>query len=134
MPRTLSDLAEVYNAEATVLASAIRAATNNSPDQTNLSANGIAIIFDITIVPGTDTVQLIVQGKDPASGKYIDFFADAAQVGVVTRTVIIHPNVGAAADGVDNTRSYPIPRTWRVRIVHVGTGNFTYSVGAIYIL
>ncbi len=121
------------NEEATPLASAVRSATTNGPDQTNFNAKGIAVFFDIAVVPGTDTVQLVVQGKDPATGAYVDFFVDAAQVAVAKRTVIIYPNAGAAADGVDATRAYPIPRTFRIRIVHVGVGSFTYSVGMSFI-
>lgn len=115
--------------EVTVLASAVRAATNNTADQRNYNSKGILVVFDVTVVPTIDTVQLILQAKDPASGKYIDLFVDATQVAVVTRSVIIRPGTGAAADGIDATRDYSVPRTFRIRIVHVGVGNFTYSVG-----
>ncbi len=127
----------------TILASVVRAATNNSPDQINrkgdtvhlgAEAKGVILVFDITIVPAIDTVQLIIQGKDELSGKYYDLWVDAAQVAVTTRVVIIYPAAMTAADGIDAVREYPIPRTWRVRIVHVGTGDFTYSVGASYVM
>ncbi len=130
----LQEISLVYdNEEVIPLASAIRDATTNAADQTNYNAKGIIVFFDITVVPGTDTVQLVVQGKDPASGDYIDLLVDSTQVAVAKRTVVIYPNAYAAADGVDVTRTYPIPRTFRIRIAHVGTGNFTYSVGMSFI-
>lgn len=121
------------NTEETVLASAVRSATNNSADSINRNARGLYIVFDITAVPGVQTVTLTVTGKDPVSGKYITLLTGAAEVAVATKTYLVYPGAGAAANGVNVVNGFPLPRTWRVTITHSGAGNFTYSVGAMLI-
>lgn len=117
--------------EATALASAVRAATNASADLTNFNGTGAIVTLDITVVPGVDTVQLVVEGKDAVSGKYYTLVQDAAQAGAVTRVAQVHPGVGAAAGGISVSASFVLPRVWRVRVVHSAATNFTYSVGVV---
>jgi len=119
------------NQDQTILASAVRAATNNSADFTNYNARGLHLVFDITAVPGVDTVTLTLQGKDALSGKYYTILAGSAQVGVATVVMRVYPGLTAAANLTANDI---LPRTWRVSVAHSGAGNFTYSVGASLIL
>ena len=92
------------------------------------------VILDVTTVPGTDTIQLVVQGKDPVSGNYVDLASETAVTTSGTRSAVIYPGAGTVAtDGVTVSRPYPLPRTWRARVVHSGSGNFIYSIGASYI-
>jgi len=122
------------NTELTVLASAARTASINSNDQINYNARGVMVWFNITVVPGVDTVQLLIQIKDPVSGTYSTILTDTAQSAIGTRVAAIYPAIAAAAEDVNIVRGYPLPRTWRVRIVHSAATSFTYSVGAALIL
>lgn len=117
-------------ATGTVLASAVRAATNQSADQTNYSSHGLIVVLNITAVPGVDTITPTVQGKDPVSGSYYTLLAGAAQVATGTIILRVNPSMIAVANTV---AADMIPRTWRVSMAHSAASNFTYSVGAIYI-
>ena len=119
------------NVPTTVLASAIRAATNQSADIVNYNGRGLHLVFDITVVPTVDTVTLTIQGKDELSGKYYTILAGAAQVAVGTVVMRIYPSLTAVAN---LTASDILPRTWRVSVTHSAATNFTYSVGASVIL
>lgn len=119
------------NVEVTALGSAARTATTNSADMTNDAGRGLDLTFDITAVPGVQTVTLTIQGKDPASGKYYTLLAGAAQSATGTLRMRVYPGLTAAAN-VDANGS--LPKTWRVSVAHSGAGSFTYSVGGSVLL
>lgn len=108
------------------LISGVRAATNQTADQTNEHSGGIVVTFDITAVPGATTVTLSIEDKDPVSGKYVAVLTGAAEVAVATRQYTLHPGIVEAAN---SKVALPLPRTWRIKVTHSGAGNFTYSVG-----
>lgn len=118
---------------ATLLASAVRAATQTLADQDSFNLRGAYVTLDITAVPGVDTVQLVIEGKDAASGKYFVLAQDVAQAAIGTRTILVLPGAGAAAGGVNVAASFALPRLWRARVVHSAATNFTYSLGVGYI-
>ena len=119
------------NTDVTQLASAARTASTNGPDQTNFNSKGVIITLDVTVDPGGgETLQLLVQHKDAVSSAYESLLDDGANATPGRRTVIVYPGVGAAANDVDTVNGYPLPRTWRVRVVHSAGGSWTYSVGA----
>lgn len=124
--RNTEDLTK-ENRALTVLASAVRAATNNSEDQKNRDAKGLHLIIDMTAVPGVDTVTFTIQGKDPLSGKYYTLLASAAIVAASTVVLKVYPGLTAAANLV---ASDVLPADWRVLATHSAGSNFTYSVGA----
>lgn len=119
------------NVEATLLASAVRAGTTNSSDQTNYNARGVMVFFNVTAVPGGDTVQCRLQVKDPVSGTYMDVMAPAATAVTGLFVYVFYP--GAGTNTVTETSQAPLPRTWRASIVHSAGTNFTYSVAACLI-
>ncbi len=125
-PRNTEDLTQ-ENRALTILASAVRAASNNSADQKNRDAKGLHLIIDVTAVPGVDTVTFTIKGKDPLSGKYYTILASAAIVGVSTVVLRVYPGLTAAANLVAND---VLPADWRVEVTHSAGTNFTYSVGA----
>lgn len=110
-----------------VLASAIRAATNNSGELANNAARGLDLIIDMTAVPTVDTVTFTIQGKDPVSGKWYDILASAAIVAVSTVVLRVYPGATVTANVSANAC---LPRAWRVLATHSAGTNFTYSVGA----
>lgn len=109
------------NFEETILVSAVRNANTNSADFTNHNGGDLVVFLNITAVTAAQTVQLFVDGRDPVSGGYLALgqLAATGAVGIVGGNL-----------AVIFTLSSMLPRTWRVRIVHSGAGNFTYSVGA----
>jgi len=122
------------NTEIQILASAARTATAIGADVENDDFKGVLCILDITVVPGVDTVQLVIEGKDPVSNKYFTLSQDAAQVGIGTRTVLVYPGASDGGGFISAENGVPLPETWRARVVHVGVGSFTYSLGAIHLI
>lgn len=119
------------NHEVTALVSAVRAASTNSADLVNYNARGVHLEFDITAVPGGDTVTLTIQGKSTLTGKYYTILAGAAQVAGATIIMRVYPGLVAAGNLAANDI---LPRIWRVSIAHSAGTNFTYSVVGNYIL
>ncbi len=123
------------NTEITVLATAARTASTNSADLINYNARGVIITLDVTTDPaGGETLQLLVQYKDAESSAYEIILDDGANATPGRRTVIVYPGTAGSANDVTSTTGYPLPRIWRVRIVHSAGGTWNYSVGASLIL
>lgn len=120
-----------------VLASAVRAASTNSADFTNVGAKGIAICLDITNIAVATTLTLEVDWKDPSSGNYEQLAVAAAAVGAVSvNTYILYPTnmtIPAGGSGIVELFEVPLPTTWRIRVVHSDANNITYSVGVSYL-
>lgn len=115
------------NAELTLLASAARTATLDSPDQDNPEAKGVHVIIDVTLDPALASVVPTIQGKDPASGKYQDILEGVAITATGTTVLKVYPGIAASANVA---ASDILPKTWRVRMAHADADSITYSVGA----
>lgn len=123
------------NTEITVLATASRTSSTNSADLTNYNHKGVLITLDVTTDPGSgETLQLLVQHKDAESSKYEILLDDGANATPGTRSVIIYPGTAGSGNDIVSTAGYPLPRTWRVRVVHSASGSWAYTVGASMIL
>lgn len=110
------------------LASAVKAATQTLADQTNRSHKGIQVTLDVTVVPGTDTVTLSIQRKDPTSGKYSTILAAAARVATGTDVLTVYPSI---PDEANLRQAQVLPDTFRLLVTHSAASNFTYSVGYV---
>lgn len=129
------------NIEATALASAARSSSTPTSDQTNYNGRGIQLTLDITATPNnTETLQVVIEEKDPVSGKYVQIAAFAALTASVlgatpsTATYVYTLCAGASetiAAANHEVQALPAPRTWRGRVVHSAGGSWTYSVGAV---
>lgn len=107
-------------------ASAIRNATLVGDDNVKVSGNhGVKAVIDVTAVPGVDTVQLIIEGKDPQSGGYYTILAQVAQAGAGRYVLTVLPGIAAAANV---SASDSLPDVYRARVVHSAGTNFTYSL------
>lgn len=133
------------NHEATLLASAARTATTNSPDQTNYNGRGIHVSIDVT-VEGPATLAIKIQGKHSVGGTYYDIVDFGTVYTAATdapgpKTVSLYPgiltadHVGVGA-GVSGTigKSAVLPRTWRAVVTHADATTCTYSLSAVTIL
>lgn len=121
------------NHDLILLASAVRGATTNSANQLNYNARGVILYWDVTVVPGADTVTLTICAWDAVGSNWEILLTGGAEVGVGAFCYMVYPGAGAAANDVDVVAAYPLPRIWRARLTHSGVGNFTYSLGASYI-
>lgn len=117
------------NQEFSVLTSASRTTTQTSPDYTNLSCTGAILVLDIT-TPGTGSITLSVDGKDPVSGKYYNIITGNPETTTVTRVYRIHIGLTASANATVNDA---LPKTFRVVVTHNNSNAIVYSLGMILI-
>jgi len=113
------------------LESAARTETTASADLINYNARGVMVLLRISAVPGTDTVQLRIQGK--LQGEYFDMAADSATSATGLRTTQLYPGAADTDGQLVNISALGLCRDWRILVKHVGNGSFTYSVTASYI-
>jgi hypothetical protein len=118
------------NVESTLLASAARTATVSTADQTNHNGQGLIVVLDVT-VPGTGSVTLSIEGKDPTSGKYYTILAGVAVTTAVTVVYRVWPGLTAVANATANDR---LPKTYRVTVTHNNANSISYSVGSILLM
>lgn len=105
-------------------------ANGNSVDLDNTGA-GVKVVVDITAVAGTaPTLTLIIEYKDPASGKYIALLTSAAFSTISTNELYIYPGAAVVANV---SASNVLPKTWRARWLIGGSGgpSVTASIGAV---
>lgn len=116
-----------------VFESAIRSATATSTDIDNQGFSGAQFYLNITSVPGSGsaTVALIIQGRDPVSGNYVNMFT-SQQVSAGTTLVQLCPAISASANGLATA----LPRTFRV-LAAVSAGatskDVVFSVGMSFV-
>lgn len=113
-----------------VAASAARTTTVTQADQTNYNHKGIIAVLDVT-VPGTGSITLEIDGKDPVSGKYYAILTGAAVTTTTTNIYRVYPGLTAAANA---TASDVLPRTWRLKITANNSNSITYSCGVMLIV
>jgi hypothetical protein len=122
------------NLEGTLLASAARTASTASADQTNPNGVGVLVWLNVTVQPGTaETLTVQVQAKEPVAGGYHAILVGTPIVGNAGAGLwppfMLHPTAKDAAGRVTSKNDVPLPRTWRVSVVHSGASSWTYSVG-----
>lgn len=122
------------NVDTTALITHTASTTGSSGgDQLNINGRGLQIGVNITAATGTTpTIQIIVEGKDAASGSYYPLFAPAALTAAAGFTLLsVYPGLTASS----TVGNQILPRTWRVRTVIGGTTPaITATVGASVII
>lgn len=110
-------------------ASAVRAATFVGDDNRKVPGNrGCKAVLNVTAVPGVDTVQLVIEGKDPVSGVYYTILQAAARAANGTDVLTVNPGNASTANV---SAPDALPDTYRARVVHSAGTNFTYSLSII---
>ncbi len=123
----------LVNKNITLLASAARTATTNSDAQVNLCGRGVMVTVTVTAVTSTPSITPKIQAI--MGGNNEDLLSAAAAItGTGVHTYIVYPGVGAASGDVVQVAGFPLPRDWRVSVVHGDTDSITYSVTACAIL
>lgn len=98
----------------------------------NQEASGIIAYLDVTVVPGTDTVQLVLEEQDPASLKWSTVCATTATAATGTVKLKLKQAIAAVAATTTLVQAQDtLPGTWRLRVVHSAGTNFTYSLGVV---
>jgi len=110
-----------------VLPSAARTVTPTTTDIVNGTCRGVQVILDLTAFTTAASLTVIIEGKDPTSGKYYTLLQSAAITSVSTTVLRVYPGLTAAANQV---ASDSIPRTFRVRVTHGNGNSHTYSCAA----
>lgn len=106
--------------------SAVRSATLTGDDNKKVPGNrGCHVYLNVTAVPGTDTVSLVIEAKDDVSGAYETLITGAARSTTGLDAFTVYPGVTETAN-VDI--SDPLPDVYRIRVVHSAATPFTYSV------
>src|SRR6478609_5496443 len=111
-----------FNRRFAILASAVRAASYIGDKLRNAGGIGLLATIDVTAVPGTDTVQLIVEAF--VNGLWIILGQTAVLSTTGTRTIIIYPGAGTAANGITVSAPFAVPEFFRVRVAHSAASNF----------
>lgn len=109
------------NTEGVILPSAARTTSGSSADITLNSGSKLAVYLDVTAVAGTTpTLDVKVEAKDPASGKYFALASFTQKTAAGSEVVFI---------GHGSDTKFPV-RTFRVSYTIGGTTpSFTFSVG-----
>lgn len=118
------------NTDNTLLVSGAYTTSQTLADQTNHNARGLQVVLDVT-TPGTGSITLEIDGKDPTSGKYYPLLTGVAVTTAVTNVYRVYPGLTAVANATANDI---LPRTWRVKVTANNANSVTYSVGASVIL
>lgn len=123
------------NVGVTLLPSAVRSASVNTADVVTYNLRAVVLFLDVTVNPGgAQTLELILQAKDPAAGAYTTIFSGAAQTfgGIAGRQImVVGPGAAAAYAGgtAPVAKQTILPRTIRGQVGHSGAGAWTYSIG-----
>lgn len=122
----------VRNATQTVLRSDIIDPVNSSGQRSGINpeSGGLIAYLNVTAVPGVDTVQLVLEEQDPASGVWSQICATTPTA--VTGLVKLKLKQAIASIAATTTlvqAQDTLPAEWRLRVVHSAATNFTYSLG-----
>jgi hypothetical protein len=117
------------NAEYTLLASASRAATVQSADQTNYNGRRLLLIVNVSVV-GTGSITPSLQFKDPISGNYVTVWTAAAAIVTGTTFAYVFADGAAGGTATEKLAFGLFARTWRLVITHNNANAITYSVSA----
>lgn len=116
-----------------VMASAARTASANSSTITNYNARGVLVTMYVTAVVDTPSCVLHIQGI--LAGTYKDLFiATAAITATGVYTYLLYPANVTIANDVTEAEDLPLPRSFRIRVIHADGDSITYSVECNLIL
>lgn len=116
----------------TLLASASRNATTNSPAQLNYNNRGVLLFLNVTVASGTGGLQMQPQAQDPVSGTWVDTAGSTTAVTATGETTYwIYPVTFAGTSSSITTKAQaPLPANWRVVVIAGDSSSYTYSLAA----
>jgi hypothetical protein len=118
------------NYQATGIASTTynTATTTNGSDLTNFNARGIAVHFDVTSFTAAGTSTTVnLQAK--AGSDYLTVYTFTPTLaGTGLKSFCVYPGAASAGSWSSAPVQGPVPRTFRVQVVTVGTVNYVATV------
>lgn len=124
----------VRNASQTINGQDLVDPTNSGGNRSgiNTDASGLVAYLNVTVAPGVETLQLVLEEQDPASGVWSQVAASTASAVTGMVRLKCKPSITAVAPSTSGVTVQDIlPGTWRLRVVHSAAGNWTYSVGVV---
>jgi len=119
------------NAQVALLASATKTATNATAKLRNRHVRGVLLLLNVSAASGTGGLTVRIRAYETISGNTINLLADTAAITATgTYGFLLHPNAGAAADGIRVSRAFLLSQDWDVQISHGDASNYTYSLSA----
>ena len=120
----------VINNSQVLKKSEARIATPTPSLMEKVNLRNFHLIIDVTAATATPSVQVAIEGLDPASGDFYELLPAIAAITATGTTVLklgesIVAAAGLAADDF-------IPETIRISYTHADTDSITYSVGMNY--
>lgn len=85
---------------------------------------GMEVIFDVTVVPGVDTVTCNIYARDDISGKRVLILASTARAATGTERLKVFPGLAAAANVSVND---VIGDHYEVEVAHSAATAFSYT-------
>jgi len=127
------------NTQGTLLASAARTATANSPTKTNYNAKGVLLTLDVTISSGTGGLQVRPFTLDPVTGKKVYLSSSVTSITATgTYGYEFYPGsttaAGSGSNNINQRIATSLPRTWGVDVIAGDGTSYTYSLGYQLIL
>ncbi len=116
-----------------ILSSAARTATTNSPDIVNYDHKGIMLLLNVTANPG-GVVTLLLSVEAKIGGVYralTAFTVTAAATNANYAYTLLPGAAETAAIANHEVQALPIPRVFRVTVTHSAAGSWTYAVDGV---
>ena len=117
------------NTDGVLLASAARVATTIAPNQINHNAKGVMVFLRVTAASGTGGLQINIAAIDPITGLAFDLHNFPTAITTISsNTYVLYP--GATNTGASLRAAYatPLPRNWRISVIHGDGSSYTYSL------
>lgn len=124
-----------HPAYTTLLSSAARTATTNTSTQYNDAARGVILTLAVSSVTATPALTVTLQYSYDNGTTWVSAFAATAAVATaVTSSYLVYPGIENAADGAfTESVALPLPRVWRVSVVHADADSATYALYAQFL-
>lgn len=95
----------------------------------NPETSGMIAYLNITVAPGVETLQLVLEEQEPISGGWSSIAATLATTVTGLVKLKIKPAITIAAASTSGVSIQDVlPANWRLRVVHSAGSNWTYSL------
>jgi len=98
----------------------------------NPEVSGLIAYLNVTVAPGVETLQLILEEQDPLSGVWSQVTATTATTTTGMVKMKVKPAVTAVAASTSGVVVQDVlPAIWRIRVAHSAASSWTYSLSLV---